>query len=220
MPDIEKIQNIGILGGTFDPVHEGHLVVARKLCSRYKLDLILFIPAAFPPHKLQTSASYSHRVAMLEAALQNEQQMVVSLIESERPDPSYTIDTLFELQKRLGEKNFHLIIGADSFAELHLWYRFAELFKLANLIVASRPGYTFETFLKNLKTIPGGSTWDSTEEKWLLRSGKSISYFREIRQIVSSTLIRKLIGQNKPVDELVPREVLKYIQCNEMYINL
>ena len=109
----EKQQTVGILGGTFDPVHKGHLEVARTVLNRYQLDQIIFIPAFSPPHKDRNLAPFSHRVAMLEEALEGNDNMSVSILEAERDTPSYTVETLQELHLRMESCVFFLIMGAD-----------------------------------------------------------------------------------------------------------
>jgi nicotinate-nucleotide adenylyltransferase len=217
LPDRRNNQNIGILGGTFDPVHEGHLCIARQLRDTYKLDLILFIPAALPPHKQQPAASYSHRVAMLEAALFGESRMSVSLIEAERSNLSYTIDTLRELQQRLGPHNFHLIIGADAFSEFHLWYQYPDILKKADLIVAARPGFTLQDFLYTLENLPGQYRKKTSVEKWSSVYGRSIAYYPKSHETVSSTSIRNFLRQKKTVAAFLPKPVVQYIQKHKLY---
>ncbi len=217
MPDSGKVQNIGILGGTFDPVHKGHLTIATQLLSGFKLDLILFIPAAWPPHKRKPAVSYSHRVAMLDTALGDEKQMSISLLESERSQPSYTIDTLRELKQRLGPQNFNFNIGADAFSELHLWYEFKEVLQEVNLIVVSRPGFTFEYFVKYLERLPGQYRQDYTGKKWFGLQGKTISFFPESQETVSSTEIRNFLQRDKAVDHLLPPKVYQYIKKYNLY---
>ena len=116
MTEVEKKKKIGILGGTFDPVHDGHLAIAGRAEEALSLDRVIFIPAADPPHKKGTDASYGHRLAMLEAALagayeyNKNNKFEISLLEAERATPSYTVDTLLELQKRLGKQHYFFII--------------------------------------------------------------------------------------------------------------
>ena len=137
---VNRKQRVGIFGGTFDPVHTGHTRIVELLLQKYSLDTILIIPVLVPPHKIQPCASYAHRVAMLEIAFSNTPDVTISLIEGERQKTSYTIETMHELQQRLGRQEFYLILGTDSFVELHLWYKFRRLLCEANFIIAARPG--------------------------------------------------------------------------------
>ncbi|MCI5130129.1 MAG: nicotinate-nicotinamide nucleotide adenylyltransferase, partial [Candidatus Electrothrix sp. EH2] len=119
----DSTQRIGLFGGTFDPVHKGHLSIARQAAEEAGLDEVLFLPAADPPHKKAPGAAYQHRVAMLESVLgaspAAEDRFAVSLLEAELPFPSYTVETLSELQRRLPHSRCSFIIGADSLLELH-----------------------------------------------------------------------------------------------------
>lgn len=138
----QHTSRIGLYGGTFDPVHEGHLRLARHVLGRCHLDLLLFIPTLSPPHKKQPAASFSHRVAMLELALAGipeRKQMRVSLIEEQLPSPSYTINTVRALLAGQEEgARYFFITGADSVLDLHNWRQPQEILRLVNGIIVSR----------------------------------------------------------------------------------
>ncbi|MCI5143010.1 MAG: nicotinate (nicotinamide) nucleotide adenylyltransferase, partial [Candidatus Electrothrix sp. ATG1] len=135
---------IGLFGGTFDPVHNGHLAIARQAAEEAWLDEVIFVPTADPPHKAAPGASFWHRVTMLEIVFSRsvvaEDRFGISLIEAELPFPSYTVDTLFELKRRLMNPRCYFIIGADSLLDLPLWYQYQKLLSLTHFIVLSRPG--------------------------------------------------------------------------------
>jgi nicotinate-nucleotide adenylyltransferase len=134
---------IGILGGTFDPIHQGHLLLARAAQKQYQLDKVIFIPALIPPHKTgrrdMTPAPYRYR--MVELALKDQPGFEISNIEFDRPEISYTVDTLRALRKRGPHDEFFLIIGADAAADISSWKEAEEIPKLATLLAAGRPGY-------------------------------------------------------------------------------
>lgn len=130
---------LAIFGGTFDPVHLGHLSVAWEASELLDADVHL-LPASVPPHRPPPIASAQQRVAMLRAALQGQSRLALDTRELEREGPSYTIDTLLELRAELGERPLVLLIGADAFAGLPGWHRWHELFDLAHIGVLSRPG--------------------------------------------------------------------------------
>jgi nicotinate-nucleotide adenylyltransferase len=133
------VKPLAIFGGTFDPVHLGHLSVAWEASELLDADVHL-LPASVPPHRPPPIASAQQRVAMLRAALQGQSRLALDTRELEREGPSYTIDTLLELRAELGERPLVLLIGADAFAGLPGWHRWHELFDLAHIGVLSRPG--------------------------------------------------------------------------------
>ncbi len=214
----EKRQRIGLLGGTFDPVHEGHVAVAEQAVERFCLDRILFIPAADPPHKKKPGASYSHRVAMLELALAGRgEQFEISLLEAERQTPSYTVDTLLELKKRLSGQQFLFIMGADSLLELHLWFRFEQLPALTDFIIAARPGISLHEVHFAVEQLPGPFIFNDQEMSWQRMDEAAIYYLPEVSWAVSSSEIRRQLslGQ-RPVS--VNSRVLEYIAANSLYL--
>ena len=137
------IKPLAIFGGTFDPVHLGHLSVAWEASELLDAEVRL-MPASVPPHRAPPMASAVQRVAMLRAALQGQSRLTLDTRELERSGPSYTIDTLIELRAEQGERPLVLLIGADAFAGLPGWHRWRELFEVAHIGVLSRPGVEAE----------------------------------------------------------------------------
>lgn len=132
---------IGILGGTFDPIHFGHIKPALELLQRLPLDEIRFIPCRIPPHRLTPSVSPQHRWAMLNIVLRNQRGLTADDREFKREGPSYTVDTLLDLRSELGQTEpLCLILGNDAFRGLNNWYRWERILELAHLIVVTRPG--------------------------------------------------------------------------------
>ena len=217
MDNAEKGRRIGILGGTFDPVHEGHLAVAQTVLARCSLDLLLFVPALAPPHKERTLTPFAHRLAMLEAAVGDDPRLSVSLIEAERPAPSYTVHTLRELHHRLGPRQLYLIIGADMFAEISLWYKYQELFQLAHLIVVARPGFPLADMAARVAALPGPFSHDPATQVWLRDDGFRIFYLPDVAIQVSSSQVRALLAQGKPVTGFLPAPVQEYIRQHRLY---
>ena len=218
----EKEQQIGILGGTFDPVHDGHLAIAIRAEEALSLDRVIFIPAADPPHKKGTDASYGHRLAMLEAALagayeyNKNNKFEISLLEAERTTPSYTVDTLLELQKRLGKQHYFFIIGADSLLELHLWYHYQKLPDLTDFIVVARPGISIQEIIQAISRLPGPFISDESQQRWRRSDGAEIVYLSDVSINVSSSEIRKQLAQGLHPDT-VDRRVLDYIFEHRLY---
>ncbi len=225
MTEVEKEQKIGLLGGTFDPVHDGHLAIAGRAEEALSLDRVIFIPAADPPHKKKTDASYGHRVAMLEAALagagdynkkNTNKRFEISLLEAERAAPSYTVDTLIELKKRLGEQHYFFIIGADSLLELHLWYRYQELPDLTHFIVVARPGISIQAIKRAISRLPGPFIFNESQQQWRRSDGAEIVYLADVCKSISSSTIRMQLAQGQRPDT-VDRRVLDYIFEHRLY---
>jgi nicotinate-nucleotide adenylyltransferase len=180
---------LGILGGTFDPVHLGHLLMAEVTWQALNLNRVLFIPAGDPPHKQDTEKTPAyHRRAMVEAAIADNPHFELSLIDLDRPGPHYTVDTvqLVRAQYDLAADHCFFIIGADSLIDLPKWYHTVELVKLCRLAVVHRPGYqpnltSLESVIPNLSTrvdwvempVSGVS---SSDIRARVRAGLSIRY--------------------------------------------
>jgi len=195
--------NIGVLGGTFDPIHIGHLVVAEEARIRLEFKEVLFVPAGQPWLKLDHNITPEvHRVEMVRRAIADNTHFKLCTIEVERPGPSYTVDTLTMLQKQLGsEASLFFIIGRDTLTELPLWKEPEKLIQLCRLVVAPRLG---SKDLKHLETaIPG-----------LL--DKVIQLDMPVIGI-SSSGIRQRIAQGLSIRYWVPAEVEKYITEQKIY---
>jgi len=131
---------VGVLGGTFNPIHHAHLRLAIEALERLQLDHVRLLPAAHPPHRAMPQVSPAHRLAMVRLAVAGIPGLVVDGRELNRSGPSYMVDTLSELRTELGTQPLALLLGADAFAELHLWHQWQHLIELAHLVVVQRPG--------------------------------------------------------------------------------
>lgn len=218
------VKKIGLLGGTFDPVHEGHLAVAKHVFRKLALDGVWFIPAASPPHKSAHDdalpiTSFQDRAAMLDEALAPYEKFKVSHIEAERYSLSYSIDTLRELRKRAAaETAFFFILGADAFAEINTWKQYTGLTDFADLVIVSRadsdPGiveYTIRKYFPDFQPISKNTIWSSGAH-----TGNLIQFFMEPVPI-SSTSVRQKIRGNIDVSKLVPAGVAEYIRERNLY---
>lgn len=210
-------QKVGLFGGTFDPVHDGHLAVARHVLACCDIQYILFIPAPHPPHKKITSASFTQRVDMLNLALQGEQHMRVSLIENEYPGPSYTVRTIKELKQRQNNVEHYLIIGADSLVDLPQWYKAKELIALVHLIVAGRDKVAMPAVEDTISSFHIPYTCCETGHKWLLENGNTIQYLSDLEWPVSSSELRWQLAQGKRPAMMSPT-VYRYIIENKLYL--
>lgn len=198
----KKQSRIGVMGGTFNPIHYGHLVTAEEALFQFKLDKVIFMPAGMPPHKTDKEIlPPEERYLLTVIATASNPDFVVSRLEIERKGPSYTIDTLLELQNIYGpETELVFITGADAVWEILTWKDAKKLVKLTEFIAATRPGYSLEKF-KKLHVLPEG------REK-----GKPRVSIMEIPALaISSTDIRKRVRENRPIRYLVPEGVANYI---------
>ena len=149
--------NIGVMGGTFDPIHNGHLLMAEEAKERLKLVMVLFVPAGQPWLKVSTPISAAeHRLEMVRLAIANKPYFQLSTMEVERPGPSYTVDTVAELQGQLGDGDeLFFILGWDSLAELPQWQEPSRIIGMCQLVVVPRPGYPRPKLKKLEAVIPG-----------------------------------------------------------------
>lgn len=211
---------IGILGGTFNPIHNAHLQIAREVRERLQLDRIIFIPAATPPHKkLDGDISFSDRLAMVELAIAAEPGFETSDIEAQRGGRSYSVDTLKQLQLLHSDDQLFFIIGSDSFLEISTWYRVAEIFSLCNIVVVERPEAQVTDLLAALPVAIQGNFCYSSDGTCLThRSGFSVYYLPGTPMAISSSEIRSLFRSGCPIRHLVPDIVCKYIAAKRIYL--
>jgi nicotinate-nucleotide adenylyltransferase len=137
---------VGVFGGTFDPVHLGHLILAEQCREQGRLDQVWFVPAPRPPHKHERALTrFDQRVEMIQLAIAGQPAFRVEEIEKERSGPSYTVETVAELRRRHPADDFYLLLGSDTLAEIHTWYDPARLLSMVGLLVMTRPGYPTRT---------------------------------------------------------------------------
>lgn len=221
-PAISELKGraIGLLGGTFDPVHNGHLAAARLAREQLCLDAVFFIPAFRPPHKPSYRiSSFEHRVAMLEAAVGDEPGLAVSQIEKDRPGPSYTIDTLSQLNKELAGSRFYFIIGADAFAEIYTWKDYQALTGQANLVVLNRPDCGGLSVSKEvLRAHFPAFVYEQSRKAWQAPAVRGNIYCLEMPCVAaSSSLVRQRVAAGLDISGLVPKVVADYIKQYGLY---
>jgi nicotinate-nucleotide adenylyltransferase len=211
---------IGLFGGTFDPIHWGHLRSAEEVSETYVLDRVYFIPAAIPPHKRdQTMAPARDRLRMVRLAVAKNPRFEVSTVEIVRPGISYSIDTIREFATRTHRSDsLYFIIGLDAFREIDTWKDFTAIFPLCNFIVTSRPGSQAVDPLKGTAiAVKKLFCYDSNSRSYRHESGTRI-FFAELTDIaISASEIRALVRQGKSIRYLVPAEVEKYINLRGLY---
>jgi len=209
---------IGILGGTFNPIHFGHLRMAQELTDAFKFDEIKFIPSANPPHKDTISVSAEHRAAMVKVAIEGNPLFSLDECELKREGASYTIDTLINLRQSLdGETAICLIMGSDAFVKLNTWHHWQKLLDYAHIVLVQRPSAVPQEKLPSeLETILHDHY---TEQHADL--GKEIAGFITMQSIsaqeISATQIRNLIKHGQSVRYLLPNGVIEYIQQHQLY---
>jgi nicotinate-nucleotide adenylyltransferase len=196
---------LGVLGGTFDPVHSGHIMMAGEARERLKLDRVLMVPAGRPMSKMgQRVTAAWHRLAMLRLASEGRPWLEVSEMEIERPGPSYTVDTIAALGGQPGQDDaIFFILGWDSLAQLPTWHKPGHLINLCRLVAVPRPGQPRPDIKKLEEAIPGIS------ERVLFLERPCVD--------ISAAAIREAVGRGESVEGLVPEGVADYIRENELY---
>jgi nicotinate-nucleotide adenylyltransferase len=235
--------NIGLFGGTFDPIHRGHLALARAARERSKLSRILFVPANVPPHKQREPLSaFAHRYAMISLATAEEKDFLPSLLEAPEmldaasqgkekhkatgPKPNYTIDTVMRLKQSIKKiDRLFLLLGIDAFEDIAKWHQTEALFRECTLVVASRPGYSLADVANALPeslrprkevTQPFQKQAASGD---LVLSGVTIHLLNDVYQPISSTAIREAAAAGKPLGRFVEPAVAEYIKKTGLYKN-
>jgi nicotinate-nucleotide adenylyltransferase len=209
-------RRIGLLGGTFDPVHFGHLQLAEIALRKCDLQQILFIPAANPPHKkFRKITDFQHRVNMVRMALTGKTALRISLLEANLPTPSYTIDTLtFFVRENKVNEALYFILGEDAFLEIKSWKSYQELISLTNFIVSGRSGYSqdyFISFVQSLGYILQGDTWRDVSGK------REIIFLPTATDDISSSTVREKLQGKMSLHGLVPEDIIGYIKKNNLY---
>ena len=207
---------IGLFGGTFDPIHVGHLRVAEEIRQDFSLERIYFIPSGVPPHKRgRAITDADERLRMVKAALKGNKFFRISQVEAIRQGPSYTIDTLQHFGKRFRELYF--LIGIDAFSEIKTWHLYKELFHHAHFIVMTRPMATRKAPLAELPRYLKKDAKKVGEAVFEHASGKNI-YFHDITQMdISSTKIKELLKRRRSIRYLVPASVERIIIERGLY---
>ena len=207
---------IGIFGGTFDPVHVGHLRAAEEIRESFGLEKVFFVPAYIPPHKRgRRIADVDQRVEMLKIAVRNNSGLRLSELEIKRGGVSYSIDTIETFEKRYGQ--IYFIVGLDAFLEIDTWHRYEELFFHADFIIMLRPMERDISASGILPEAVKGRVKRIDDTTLLHSSGRKICLKRVTQLDISSTRIREASRQNKSIRYLVPDRVEKFINQRGLY---
>lgn len=211
-------RRIGILGGTFDPVHRGHIASAVEVANAFALDRVLLVLSARPPHKSDAiPAPVEHRMAMLRLAAQSEPRLEACDLEVRRPGPSYTVDTLSTLAKEHPSAELYLVVGIDAYREVDAWSRPECLLELAHLIVTTRPGEPAEPAPEPPIAARPACCYDPAIGAYVHQSGHRLVYHPINGIEVSATEIRDRLRRGLPVDELTGPAVARYIAEHGLY---
>jgi nicotinate-nucleotide adenylyltransferase len=198
---------IGIMGGTFDPIHLGHLAVAEEARESLGLQRVLFVPAGQPPHKLPAAVTpVEHRVAMVRLAIEDNAAFQLSTVEIDRAGPSYTVDSVEALGRDNPGAVLHLILSAETFAELPTWHEPERLFEAARMAVVPREGYPAPDPAWLADAFPG------REDR--------VEYLEGPRLGLSSTALRTRVAAGRSIRYLVPSAVAAYISQQQLYRRL
>lgn len=187
------MSRIGLMGGTFDPPHLGHLLIAEQAREQLELDEVWFLPAAIPPHKAGFSLA-EHRIEMTRLAISRQSDFKLSLLEFERSEPSYTVETMKRLREAYPDDTFYFLVGADSLESLETWYDYDTLVELVTFGAVARPG-----------------------SRYLIPEKADVRTIDMPQLEISSTDIRERAKRGKSIKYLVPTEVEAYVKEHELY---
>jgi nicotinate-nucleotide adenylyltransferase len=214
-------RRLGIFGGTFNPIHYGHLRSAEEVCEALQLHRLWFIPAAVPPHKATEEITpFAERLAMTRLAVGDHPVMSVSDIEGRRSGRSYSIDTLRRIHEEMGEAwELYFILGLDAILEIGTWKDYAELFSLCHFVVLDRPGYDrtrlgevlLEEVHPQFEALPGGAGYRHP-------AGTRVIFQATTLMDISATAIRSQVRQGRSIRYLLPEAVRRYIIESRFYL--
>lgn len=209
---------IGILGGTFDPVHYGHLRLALESLEQARLTEVRLIPLHTPPHRPGVGASGEQRMKMLKLAIQNGNKLIADDCELKRGGTSYTIDTLKLLREQFEETPVCLIMGMDAFQLLNTWHEWMRILDYAHIVVADRPGEGSHIEHLDIASVYHDAAASSPEELQQSAAGKILRINMPMLDI-SATRIRKIIGAGRDPRFLLPDNVIQFIREEKLYLN-
>ncbi|WP_066636402.1 nicotinate-nucleotide adenylyltransferase [Desulfolucanica intricata] len=199
------MKSLGIMGGTFDPIHYGHLVAAEGARHQFNLDKVIFVPSGRPPHKTENKISDpSQRLAMTNLAIASNNYFDISAIEVERPGLSYTIDTVLSFRSMYRSSKLYFITGGDAVLEILTWKDVGRLISLCTFIAATRPGYHLEHLEQAFLELPAAYR-------------KNIHIMEVPALAISSTDIRERIRTGRPIKYLLPESVEQYVNKHNLY---
>ena len=200
------MKKLGLFGGTFDPIHHGHLHIARAFANELQLDMVIFLPAGKPYHKNTLCTPAQHRIAMIELAIADDTRFAVSDCDVVRQGATYTFDTIQIFRQQFPNTQLYWLLGMDSLLKLHTWKRWQTLVQQTHIAVAARPN-------EHLATAP------PELHAWLgqaLQNG-SLHLLQAPLNAISSSELRQRLSQHQNTDELLPPQVIQYIKHHHLY---
>jgi nicotinate-nucleotide adenylyltransferase len=212
---------LGLFGGTFDPVHYGHLRLAEEIAEGAKLAEVRFIPSGTPPHRGRPGADPRHRLEMVRLAVAGNERFSVDDRETQRPGPHYSFDTLTDIRKQVGpQRPLALLLGADAFLELATWHKWKSLFDLAHVVVAYRPGFPIDTWQARMpEPLAHEYTARHMHQPLAvhLAPAGGIAAVSMTGLDISATFVRSAINTHASARYLLPDAVLDYIRTHDLY---
>jgi nicotinate-nucleotide adenylyltransferase len=211
---------LGILGGTFDPIHLGHLRSGEEIGQNLALERVYLIPSALPPHKTRNPVTaFHHRLAMAQLGTGRSSLLETMDLEGNRPGFSYSIETLKELHQRFGPSTeLYFILGLDAFLEIKTWRDYKGLFEYAHFVVLFRPGCQKHPLNDLFSDLDINASKAGTQNHFVAPSGNSIFLITPTRMEISSTNIRNMVKEGKSIHFLVPEAVRNYIIEKGLYL--
>lgn len=207
---------LGVLGGTFDPIHNGHLRLAIEFFERLNLTELRLIPLCVPPHRDPPLADPAQRLAMLQLAIENIAGLTVDDCELQREKTSYTIETVSLVKEKIGDTPICLLMGIDAFAKIHTWHRWEELLEYVHIAIADRPGNNTKEYDQEIAELIKTHLTGNVSELQQSSAGKIYRITMPMLDI-SATQIRNIISNNQDAHGLVPEKVLDFIHSNNLY---
>ncbi len=207
-------RSVAILGGTFDPIHYGHLRSALSLMCDFAIDEVRFVPAAQPPHRDCPAVSAEQRLAMVRLAVQDQPGFVVDDRELHRDGPSFTVDTLEALKQEQPKSRLQLIMGMDAFEKFQQWHRWPRILELANLLIIHRPGNLLPQAVEIAALL---AERERPVEESLLQVNGAIAVAEVTPLDISATKIRNALNCGKSPRYLLPDAVIQFIEDNQLY---
>ena len=214
-------RKIGVMGGTFNPVHFGHLRVAEEVRERFGFEKVLFIPSGNPPLKTGDLADARHRYEMTRLAIQSNPFFALSDVECRRGGKSYTVETMASLRQEHPEYEPYFILGIDSFLDMPHWHQPERLMELTNFVVVSRPGFLFSGLSSRIpvdgKTLAELDSCELDAHRTVIGRGREVSLTNVTPIGISATTMRALIREGMSIKYLLPETVESYIIANKLY---
>jgi len=212
------MRSIGVLGGTFDPIHNGHIHLALEVHNKLKLHTIKLIPANIPPHRSTPFASANDRKKMVELAILNQKNLSIDLREIENKNISYTVNTLISLRTEFPNDALFLIVGEDVFNMIDTWKNWQSILNYAHIIVGKRPSEHKKNISNELKVWRDTNKINDIKILKMTQSGH-IFYINTPIVEISSSMIRKYFSERKTIDEYLPSNIISYIKKNNLYMD-